>query len=56
MAPRRRLPSANPLPPANDLLAALPALDYARPVPALSTRALTLKRVLHRPGEPFSRR
>lgn len=49
-------PSANrPPPPAksNLLLAALPAADYARISPSLTTIPLKLKNVLHKPGEPI---
>jgi CRP-like cAMP-binding protein len=52
MAPNRRLSSSNRPPPANHLLAALPADDYARLAPTLGTTALKLKRFLHKPGEP----
>ena len=52
MSPERRLPSSsNRPPPANSLLAALPAEDYARLGPTLGTTALKLKRFLHKPGE-----
>lgn len=54
MAVKRRLPSSNP-PPANHLLAALPAGDYARLAPTLRNTPLKLKRFLHRPGEPIIR-
>jgi CRP-like cAMP-binding protein len=52
----RRLPlsAKNRPPPAenpNLLLAALPAADYARILPELSVVPLTLKTVLHKPGE-----
>jgi CRP-like cAMP-binding protein len=54
MALKRRLPfSSNRPPPANHLLAALPADDYARLAATLGTTALKLKRVLHKPGEPI---
>jgi len=54
MTPKRRPPySLNHLPPANYLLTALPADDYARLVPSLGTTALKLKRILHKPGEPI---
>ena len=52
MAPKRRLPSSNRPPPANYLLAALPADDYARLTPTLGNIPLKLKRFLHKPGEP----
>jgi CRP-like cAMP-binding protein len=52
MTTKRRLPSANRPPPANNLLAALPPDDYARLAPTLGTTALKLKRFLHKPGEP----
>ena len=51
MAPSRRLPSSTRPPPANRLLAALPADDYARLVPTLHNTPLKLKRFLHKPGE-----
>src|SRR6266566_2745865 len=51
MAPKRRLPSSNRPPPANNLLAALPADDYARLAPTLGVIPLKLKRFLHKPGE-----
>jgi CRP-like cAMP-binding protein len=51
MTPKRRL-TARP-PPANNLLAALPADDYARLAPTLGTTPLRLKRFLHKPGEPI---
>jgi CRP-like cAMP-binding protein len=50
MALKRNLPSSNRPPPANNLLAALPA--DARITPALGTTPLKLKRFLHKPGEP----
>jgi CRP-like cAMP-binding protein len=53
MALKRRLPSSNRPPPANNLLAALPANDYARLAPTLGTTPLKLKRFLHKPGEPI---
>jgi CRP-like cAMP-binding protein len=53
MVPTRRLPSSNRPPPANDLLAALPADDYARLAPTLGTTPFKLKRFLHKPGEPI---
>jgi CRP-like cAMP-binding protein len=37
----------------NHLLAALPAADYERLLPSLDLVSLTLKHVLHRPGEPI---
>ena len=51
MTPKRRLPSSNRPPPANNLLAALPADDYARLAPTLGIIPLKLKRFLHKPGE-----
>jgi CRP-like cAMP-binding protein len=48
-------PTANRPPPTenpNLLLAALPAADYARILPELSVVPLTLKTLLHKPGEP----
>src|SRR5947207_610676 len=56
MAKRRLLPTANRPPPTgnpNQLLAALPAADYARIVPSLSVIPLKLKDILHKPGEPI---
>jgi CRP-like cAMP-binding protein len=53
---KRRLPLANRPPPTgnlNRLLAALPAADYARILPALTVVPLKLKNVLHKPGEPI---
>jgi CRP-like cAMP-binding protein len=38
---------------ANRLLAALPAADYSRILPALTVIPLKLRDVLHRPGEPI---
>lgn len=46
-AKNRPPPAAN----RNLLLAALPAADYARILPSLSVVALTLKDILHKPGE-----
>src|SRR5215216_3402204 len=51
MTPKRRLPSSNRPPPANSLLAALPADDYARLAPTLGIIPLKLKCFLHKPGE-----
>jgi CRP-like cAMP-binding protein len=51
MALKRRLPSSNRPPPANHLLAALPADDYARLAPTLRNTPLKLKRFLHNPGD-----
>src|SRR6478672_8041261 len=54
MMVKRRLPSANRPPPTdnpNRLLAALPAADYTRILPSLTVVPLTLKTVLHKPGE-----
>jgi CRP-like cAMP-binding protein len=53
MALKRRLPSSDRPPPANKLLAALPADVYARLAPTLGTTSLALKRFLHKPGEPI---
>jgi CRP-like cAMP-binding protein len=56
MAKRRVLPSTNRPPPIvnpNRLLAALPADDYQRIVPALTVVPLKLKHILHKPGEPI---
>jgi CRP-like cAMP-binding protein len=51
MALKRRQPSANTPAPANHLLAALPADDYARLAPTLRNTPLKLKRFLHKAGE-----
>ena len=51
MTPKRYLASSSP--PANRLLAALPADEYARLAPMLGVTDLRLKRVLHKPGEPI---
>jgi CRP-like cAMP-binding protein len=48
---KRRPSSSNRPPPANNLLAALPAEDYARLAPTLRNTPLKLKRFLHKPGE-----
>ena len=56
MVRRRAQPSADRPPPsgnANRLLAALPAADYSRILPALTVIPLKLKDVLHKPGEPI---
>ena len=56
MVRRRALPSSNRPPPAgnpNRLLAALPAAEYTRILPSLTVVPLTLKNVLHKPGEPI---
>jgi CRP-like cAMP-binding protein len=55
MTPQRRPPTSSRPPPANHLLAALPAVDYARLAPTLGTTDLKLKRFLHTPGEPVDR-
>ena len=47
--PNRPPPAGNP----NRLLAALPAADYTRILPSLTVVPLTLKDVLHKPGEPI---
>jgi CRP-like cAMP-binding protein len=53
MTHKRNLPSSsNRPPPANNLLAALPAEDYERLVPVLGITPLKLKRFLHKAGEP----
>src|SRR5712692_2322318 len=55
-AKRRVLPSADRPPPTvnpNRLLAALPADDYKRILPALDVVPLKLKDLLHKPGEPI---
>jgi CRP-like cAMP-binding protein len=51
MALKRGLPSSNRPPPANRLLAALPADDYARLAPTLPNTPLKLKHFLHKAGE-----
>jgi CRP-like cAMP-binding protein len=54
MVKRRALPSSNRRPPTdnpNRLLAALPADDYQRILPALEIVPLTLKHILHKPGD-----
>jgi len=56
MVRRRAQPSADRPPPtgnANRLLAALPAADYSRILPALTVIPLKLKDILHKPGEPI---
>jgi CRP-like cAMP-binding protein len=56
MVKRRALPSSNRPPPTdnpNRLLAALPTADYTRILPSLTVVPLTLKTVLHKPGEPI---
>jgi CRP-like cAMP-binding protein len=56
MVKRHALPSANRPPPAgnpNRLLAALPAADYARILPSLTVVPLTLKDLIHKPGDPI---
>jgi CRP-like cAMP-binding protein len=50
---KRRPPAPSGPPPANQLLAALPASDYARLAPTLTVIPLKLKRFLHKPGEPL---
>ena len=55
MVKRRAFPSANRPPPTdnqNQLLAALPAAEYLRILPSLTVVPLTLKDILHKPGEP----
>src|SRR5437867_1123553 len=49
--PSRNRPA--PTDPQNLLLAALPLEDYARLAPALEIFPLTLKEILHKPGEPL---
>jgi CRP-like cAMP-binding protein len=54
MVKRSALPTSNRPPPTdnpNRLLAALPAADYTRVLPSLTVVPLTLKTVLHKPGE-----
>jgi CRP-like cAMP-binding protein len=51
MALKRRVVSATRPPPANHLLAALPADDYARLAPALRNTPLKLKHFLQKPGD-----
>src|SRR5436190_23060362 len=48
-------PTRNRPPPSNQnlLLAALPLADYERLAPALQVVSLTLKDILHKPGEPL---
>jgi CRP-like cAMP-binding protein len=56
MAGRSASPSTNRPPPTgneNRLLAALPAADYSRILPALTVIPLKLKDFLHKPGEPI---
>ena len=55
MALKRRSPASSrpPPQPANRLLAALPAEDYARLSPTLRNTPLKLKRFLHKPGGPI---
>jgi len=53
MALKRCLPAPSRPPPANRLLAALPADDYARLAPTLRNTPLKLKRFLHNPGDPI---
>src|SRR2546426_12463409 len=53
MVKTHALPSANR--PTHDLLAALPAADYARLGPSLAVIPLKLKRVLHKPGESIEK-
>ena len=53
---KHRFPSTNRPPPSgnsNRLLAALPADDYKRILPALDVIPLKLKDILHKPGEPI---
>jgi CRP-like cAMP-binding protein len=54
MAAKQTLPSSNRPPPLNDLLAALPSLDYARLAPSIDVIPLKLKEVIHKPGEPIA--
>jgi CRP-like cAMP-binding protein len=51
MVPKRYLASSSP--PANRLLAVLPADEYARLAPLLGVTDLRLKRFLHKPGQPI---
>ena len=53
MIAKRRLPTTNRPPPANQLLAALPPDVFERVAPALDVIPLKLKRFLHKPGEPI---
>jgi CRP-like cAMP-binding protein len=56
MTVKRALPSANRPPPAgnpNQLLASLPATDYARVLAVLEVVPLNLKELLHKPGQPI---
>jgi CRP-like cAMP-binding protein len=52
MLAKRRLPTTNRPPPANHLLAALPADVFDRVAPTLDVVPLKLKEFLHKPGEP----
>jgi CRP-like cAMP-binding protein len=52
MSAKSRLPTTNRPPPANHLLAALPADVFDRVAPALDVVPLKLKQFLHKPGEP----
>ena len=53
MIAKRRLPTTNRPPPANQLLAALPPEVFERVAPALDVIPLELKRFLHKAGEPI---
>jgi CRP-like cAMP-binding protein len=53
MTLKRRPPSAIRPPPANELLAALPADDYARLAPTFGNTALKIRHSLQKPGEPI---
>src|SRR5688500_9628709 len=53
MIAKRRLPTTNRPPPANNLLAALPRDVFNRIAPALDLVPLKLKQFLHKPGEPI---
>jgi CRP-like cAMP-binding protein len=56
MVKHRVLPLANRPPPTDNpnlLLAALPPADYHRIAPTLNVVSLTLKDMLHKPGEPI---
>ena len=55
MALNRLLPPSSRPPPANHLLAALPAEDYARLAPELRNTPLKLKRFLQKPGEAIDK-
>jgi CRP-like cAMP-binding protein len=53
MSARRQLPTTNPTPAENHLLAALPPDVFERIAPTLELVPLKLKQFLHKPGEPI---